>query len=193
MPDLDQILRDYHGWLYKTAISLVGSSSPYLDDLVQEGRIAMWRALETYNPKRGLLEKRLTFKARSRMVDIVDKNRSLTGQPSRRKGREGISEPDTISLDKERGEGVTLLDLIPSPDILVNLSTDDKNKKEQDVAQALDNLTDNQRKFILAKFWDNTNEWSMKEIFGYSPSPKMREGAYKKLRKELAHLESTVE
>ena len=56
MTDSNAILREYLGWLRKVAGNLIGFGHPDLQDLVQEGYIAMWRALKTYNPASGPLD-----------------------------------------------------------------------------------------------------------------------------------------
>jgi hypothetical protein len=82
--DLD--LDDYHNWLYKTAMEMLPNAGrdPYIDDLVQEGRIAMWRALEKYDDCKGTLAPWLTNAARMRMKDIAFGHGRWTGHTGRR-------------------------------------------------------------------------------------------------------------
>lgn len=84
MTDLD--LSDYHNWLYKTAMEMLphAGHDPYIDDLVQEGRIAMWRALEKYDDCKGTLAPWLTNAARMRMKDIAFGHGRWTGHTGRR-------------------------------------------------------------------------------------------------------------
>ena len=95
----DDILTRFEPWLQKTARSILSPSSPDVDDLVQEGRLALWNALETYNPSRGALPSWLTYKARYRMLNVVQ-GKPWTGQPPRFHGKQGIQEPKHMrSLD----------------------------------------------------------------------------------------------
>jgi DNA-directed RNA polymerase specialized sigma24 family protein len=69
--DVDQTLRDYDRWLHRTAYELLPpafDSADAHDDLVQEGRIAVWDAVRTYCPDRGALPAWITLRARSKMA-----------------------------------------------------------------------------------------------------------------------------
>lgn len=77
MTDLD--LGSYHGWLYKVASNLLpgGYSDQNLEDLVQEGRIAMWRALDTLPEDFQAIPMWLTNAAHLRMKNVA----TGSGQP----------------------------------------------------------------------------------------------------------------
>jgi DNA-directed RNA polymerase specialized sigma24 family protein len=79
-------LDDYHNWLYRTAADLLpgGFYDPEIDDLVQEGRIAMWRAYEKYDDCKGTLAPWLTNAARMRMRDLAWGHGRWTGHTGRR-------------------------------------------------------------------------------------------------------------
>jgi DNA-directed RNA polymerase specialized sigma24 family protein len=79
-------LDDYHNWLYKTAAGMLsgGYYDPDLDDLVQEGRIAMWKAYEKYDDCKGTLAPWLTNAARMRMKDVAHGHGRWTGHKSHR-------------------------------------------------------------------------------------------------------------
>lgn len=64
--DRNALLAGYRGWLYRVAFEM-GARGQDLDDLAQEGYIAMWRALGTYQQGRGSLPSWLTGAARLRM------------------------------------------------------------------------------------------------------------------------------
>lgn len=76
---LDSVLPDRLRWL-RVVASQMGSVNDR-DDLVQEGLIAMWRALDSYDPATGVpLPQWLQHKARYRMLDVRN-GKALTGAP----------------------------------------------------------------------------------------------------------------
>lgn len=62
-------LSDYEGWLHKVASGLVGPDRH--DDVVQEGRVALWRALQRADLSNPGLPGYLTRAAKGRMMDIA--------------------------------------------------------------------------------------------------------------------------
>ena len=102
------VIANYRGWLWAYARVVSRNISDH-EDLVAEGRIAMWRALDTYDPSRGALPTYLTQAARWRMRDVARRGHFL-GMPSRRghhrewpaipadlRGRDDIGEAQTDS------------------------------------------------------------------------------------------------
>ena len=73
------VLENYSGWLHATAWKYSSDSSTH-EDLVQEGRIAMWRGLTTFDASKGSLPSWLTSKARRGMLTAVQR-RIWTGTP----------------------------------------------------------------------------------------------------------------
>ena len=67
--DPDGVLADYHRWLYRVARSLTRDHFE-VEDLVQEGRIAMWRALQMWDGDFNLTAW-LTLAAKRRMTKVV--------------------------------------------------------------------------------------------------------------------------
>lgn len=68
--------QDYRRWLYRLAHDMLWESSSAragltVDDLAQEGSIAMWRASQSFDAARGHLAAHLTNAARLRMLDVV--------------------------------------------------------------------------------------------------------------------------
>lgn len=59
----------YHCWLYKVAAEFLpgGPHDTDIDDLVQEGRIAIWKAYQVYDECKGTLAPWLTNAARMRI------------------------------------------------------------------------------------------------------------------------------
>jgi DNA-directed RNA polymerase specialized sigma24 family protein len=91
----------YHRWLYKMAGEFLpsGTCDPAIDDLVQEGRIAMWKAYQAYDDCKGTLSPWLTNAARMRMKDIARGHGRYTGHTGRRGWTDAMS-PQTLYLDE---------------------------------------------------------------------------------------------
>lgn len=186
----DDIIGKYNAWLYKTAGYLVGFGSPYLEDLVQEGRIAMWRALDSFNGSKGSQPAWVTTKAKLHMIDVVT-TRRWTGTPPRLHGRNPHQEPRAISLDAERGDGVNLADLAGyyPPE----LAAADMAYHQEDINAAIMALPEAQRRYVIARFYlaMTTPEMIKAGYFGYDPSAlwnSQKNGARNKLRKSLDYL-----
>jgi RNA polymerase sigma factor (sigma-70 family) len=174
----DEILRDYLPWLRVVAGNLAGFDSPDLQDLVQEGYIAMWRALRTYDPASGKLDYWLKFKASNRMKTIAIR---AAEHPER----------EPLDLDQPRTtEGDTLADLLEGPDLIAAI---DIAYHHGEIAAAIDRLTPQQRRYVIARFWLGLtgNEMVALGVFSYDPSAlwnSKRNGARWKLQEELKHL-----
>lgn len=74
----NQALQQYTGWLHTVARNMTNGALH--DDLVQEGYIAMWRALGTHNPDKGALDFWLKRQAVLRMKSIVRGDSMTTDQ-----------------------------------------------------------------------------------------------------------------
>lgn len=81
----NQVLQQYTGWLHTVARNM--TTSALHDDLVQEGYIAMWRALGTYNPDKGALDYWLKSSATNRMRKVIcGDTMTTTSEPKSRVG-----------------------------------------------------------------------------------------------------------
>lgn len=89
--DRNQALQQYTGWLYTVARNM--TSTHLYDDLVQEGYIAMWRALGTYNPDKGALDYWLKRAAINRMRSVISGETMTTN----------LERKDTTGFTTERG------------------------------------------------------------------------------------------
>lgn len=75
-------LPQHRGWLLSMARSMLDVRHPAVEDLAQEGYIAMWRATETFDDTRDVpLSVWLQMSARRRMLDVVTRRERLTGAP----------------------------------------------------------------------------------------------------------------
>ena len=187
-------LTGYKPWLYKTAQGLLSPQSQEVDDLVQEGYIAMWRAMKTFDPGNGALPAWLTSKARWRMTEVVTKG-NWSGQPSRQHGRNSAATPAALSLDADRGDGIALADLLPGEEAITDSVLTAYHHGE--IYDAIASLTPAQRKYVYARFWHGMTTAEMKaEVFGYDPSAlwnSAKNGAKRKLAEQLGFYQATGE
>lgn len=71
-------LENYRKWLHWYVRNTYSGD---WEDIAQEGWIAMWKALQTYDPTKGALPSWLTTAAKMRMSDVVRRHH-WTGTPS---------------------------------------------------------------------------------------------------------------
>lgn len=197
------------GWLLRMAISLVGPTDHRLHDVMQEGRIRLWRAwteLE-HEPQRipGSY-----LRAKRRMSEIALKTR--TTPPV---GAEGPRryEPQTVSLDTPTSEnGGTLADLVAQIEALDGVEI---AYHHGEIQKAIDALTPAQQRYVYARFWcgmdpadglhmnpgmreaRTNNKFLRRDEHwtGRSASPASRSliGAKQRLAESLSHLSDLVE
>jgi DNA-directed RNA polymerase specialized sigma24 family protein len=81
--DVNALIADYEAWLHRRAW-LIGGANTH-DDLVQEGRIAMWQAIGDFDPDRGALPAWLTMKANGHMLQCITRGH-WTGKEKKQVG-----------------------------------------------------------------------------------------------------------
>jgi DNA-directed RNA polymerase specialized sigma24 family protein len=136
--DCNEILQQYYPWLRKTAGNLIGFDDPALDDLVQEGYIAMWRAYQDYDPVKGPLVPRLLYCARKRMVSVNFGHHQWTGHEPARGHAEAKS---PLHYDE-----------LPDREYALPVATDDPYV-EPSLTDALSALPPRQREYVFLRFW----------------------------------------
>lgn len=182
--DIDKILQDYEGWLYREARKL-SSSGDLVDDLVQEGRVAMWKALQTFDAARGALPAWLTYKAKNRMLTCVTEN--LWEGTARKTGNNSLKvNPTPVVADT----------------IVVHLKEDYSHSENLDlsyhsaeIVEAVNALTPKQREYVYFRFWRSMTGSDMVKEFGYNPNglwAAKTSGAKARLKSKLAHLEAVL-
>lgn len=176
----DEELREYLPWLRKVATSLLPPWQPSIDDVVQEGYIAMWKAEKSFDPSRGKLDYWLKMKAHRRMLTVVI--------------RQGTPE---LSLNKDVSSGNggseehwELQDFIAAPDLLGEV---EMAYHHGEIAEAIDRLSPAQKRYVYARFWLGLSGREMREmgLFGYDPSAlwnRKDTGAKVKLQRDLHRL-----
>lgn len=132
------VLDDYEKWLHAVANSI---TTPALhDDIVQEGRVAMWRALETFDASKGALASWLTHAAEMRMKDVAwGKGQPLGHEPMR--GSRPVEEGP--SLDDQPEEIVQAL-----------LGHVEEAYHDGEIMKIIrESLTPKQQEYVFLRFW----------------------------------------
>lgn len=132
------VLADYEKWLHAVTNSLTTPAEH--DDIVQEGRVAMWRALSTYDESRGALASWLTRAAEMRMKDVAWGSGQPTGHEPLRGSRPVEEGP---SLDGEPEEIVQAL-----------LGYVEEAYHDGEIMKIIrEVLTPRQQEYVFLRFW----------------------------------------
>ncbi len=136
------VIADYDRWLGAVAMRLLGATwtEADLQDLKQEGRVAMWRALETYDEAKGALPSWLTRAAEMRMKDIARGH----GQPFGREATRGSREVDT-------GGSIDAFDEDQIDGLLGYVSEEIHDGEILRVIR--ERLTPRQQEYVFLRFW----------------------------------------
>lgn len=143
--DEESILENYHKWLHKVANAYLSPTHDLHDDLVQEGRIAMWKALQTWDPTKGSMPSWLTGAAHLRMRDFSYRHGQPTGHEAVRGKRE--VEPD-FSVDYMLDHGME--DLLGLSEALEGVEV---AYHYGEIRKALEALPEAQQRYVFARFW----------------------------------------
>lgn len=197
-----ELIEQHDKWLASTARFLLPANDPDVEDLEQEGRIAMWKAVGSHDPSRGHPERDTTgggpltmwmrANARWRMKEVRS-NRCWTGHDSSTRPTLGGHAPRITSVHY-------LSELFDNQDAMANLleAADLMQGVEMayhrgEIAEAMSSLSPRQREYVYLRFWQGYNTGDLTRHFGYDPTTGMwsgKEAARGKLRRELAHLSS---
>lgn len=195
--DVDLTLAGYTKWLHTVANSLLHYADARHEDLVQEGRIAMWKALATFDPSKGALPTWLTNAAKVRMREMAHGH----GQPTGREATRGKSEVKAVaSVDALMEEGVE--SVLGAVDALEGV---EESYHHGEIWAALEALSDSQRRYVIARFWvgldPSSREPGQMELRKMVPEISKRYlwtgsskqvGARDRLAERLAHLVATT-
>lgn len=182
------VIADYDRWLGAVAMRLLGSTwtESDLQDLKQEGRVTMWRALETYDDSKGALPSWLTKAAEMRMKDLARGH----GQPFGREATRGVREVDPGgSIDALEDDQVEAL-----------LGHVAEEIHDGEILRAIrETLTPKQQEYVFLRFWGGLDPRSQapqtRAMVAQFPVLKERwhwQRAREILAAELAHLAETA-
>jgi RNA polymerase sigma factor (sigma-70 family) len=188
-----EVISQYERWLHAVANRLLPPGDHRHDDLVQEGRIGMWKALAKYDSSKGALPSYLTRGAEMQIRNAFLRGENWTGSPSRR----GYSGPAQISK-------VISLDAALDDSSVHNETaggvTDDHAdsaalaRHRDEIAAAIASLTEQQQRYVALRFIHGlTNAQATRMIGGVSEGTLWhapRSGAKHKLRAHLSHLDA---
>lgn len=180
----DSVLEDYRRWLLKMATVIAPYKREVWHDLAQEGWVAMWRALRTYDADKGALPAWLTTAARLRMTDVWRRDTWL-GTPM---VRGHVREKPATPIDTDDDFVTSLLG--SAPDVF---DTVEWGYHEGDIWKALNTLSPKQREYVIRRFWFGHENKELKAHFGYDPSVLWSgkpSGAKIRLARALRHLAS---
>lgn len=175
---LEKILSEYHLWLLKTA-SRYTKDKGLLDDLVQEGAVAIWKAHQEWTPENRIpLHTFLYNKAKWRIGQVATRG-TFTGKPSQRGQNYHTSSTVEHPIDFQVVYDYDQPAPEP-PNMMMAYHT-------QEIVAAINTLPSQQRERIYRYFWlDEPNGrswawWNAKRI-----------GARDRLRPQLEHLRDLV-
>lgn len=191
--DVAEVIAAEHDWLMRTSQYLVSVQDPDVEDVAQEGRIAMWKALTRYDPSKGPVDMWVKAHARWRMK-TVRANRSWTGRPSDARntlgGKPAVVQSvtylsDLLANDSGVEAMLAAADLVAAAEWAYH---------HGEIAQAMAELTPRQREYVYLRFWLCYQTAQLKDYFGYDPSglwTNIHRGARMRLRDHLSHLVAT--
>lgn len=185
---IEQVLPDYRAWLRKVASGILGPTHEALDDLVQEGYIAMWRAVETFDPDQAPADFWIKRSAHQRMLLVVRRHMSWTGLPDRRTdGGHGGNVPDRpvlsfAALNEHQ------IDYDPQ-DIMAGDAIEKAalGYHDGEILWALNQLAPREREYVVRRFWQGLTGPELDAVF-HVHSPNIWKKARPILREALAHL-----
>lgn len=155
---MNEDVESFYPWLRKVALDLVGKRDH--EDVAQEGWLAMWRSLESYDPEKGSKNYWLKYKAYSRMR-TVRRNLGSKKEDATEIGADDISCPP--------GEWHNLY-------------------HNPEIWSAIKILSPREREYIFLRFWGGYKLPEMRQHFGYEPSG-LWTTAKRKLNRQLKHLQ----
>lgn len=198
LDDHDRVLAQYSRWLhwYANLVQKTWAHNEH-DDLVQEGRIAMWKAIATYDQSRGALATWLITAAKMRMKECIKRDH-WTGLPTRY-GHGGKVPDEGVTVMSLMDDDLTLTEILEAADLLdaVELSY-----HRGEILQAIASLSENQRRYVVYRFWlgwnptsrQNNGGPSLAEAIGVKRPDMLwgekNRGARDRLRERLLHLET---
>lgn len=178
--DVSEVIRRFERWTFALANDQVGRASPDNDDVVQEGRIAVWHAAERADGRPGT-PNYIATAARWRMREVISRGtwtgrETTRGKPSDPIGRE------TVPLDELSVQAVLeAADLLHRVELAYHYG---------EIHQAIAALSDDQRRYVVMRFWYRMSEPEMRPYLSCDPGWcwRGRDGARAVLRRSLGHL-----
>lgn len=136
--DANVVVESFRRWIYAMAYTITASHPADLDDVAQEGAIAIWRAVHTYDPTKGSLASWVTTAAKQRMRNVVGRGQWTGHEPVR-----GFEEAERVLYDPAdiEGDPETLLDGM------------ELAYHHGEIMMAIASLPPAQQRYVIARFW----------------------------------------
>ena len=180
--DVEALIARFDRWQHYVANSLDGSSSARHDDLVQEGRIALWKAFSRSGERNAAY---LTRASRNAMSSAVARDYWT--------GTEGVQgharrQPPTDPLDELREHPA---DAFCEIELAYH---------EGEIVAAINRLPPAQRRYVIARFWLGMDQRSghadaLRQITGRHKPHSLWSGpggARERLARDLGHLRDAL-
>ncbi len=155
-PSVDSTIKAHERWLYATAYDLSPGQNVHIEDLVQEGRISMWHAIQTHDESLSPLSPWLYRHALRRMRHVAWKDGAPTGH-TRQAGRPEVRPSTSIEAEAAHHsseEGGSAHDVVAMLFGLVDTIDEIEIAYHHgEIMGALQALTPKQRAYVYARFW----------------------------------------
>lgn len=166
--DVEELIKANMGWLFFTAKKF-RSNYHAVEDLAQEGAIAMWKAFENFDG-RGEILGWMRKNALWKMMDLINASDRMPSDL-----RELATDGESLLWDHLSVDG---------PDTPLSIHFGEVN-------QAVMNLTPWEHKYIKMRFWDEATTKEMQSVLGSGCHSAWRR-AKLKLHRQLRHLKELV-
>lgn len=144
----DALLAGFTLWLLKVAWDYADDPAD-VQDLTQEGHIAMWRALRSYDPACGVpLPTHLMNKARWRMADVAARG-TFTGKPSQAGKKHSAGTRANRNRELATDTTTSDHDVPVEPDLDAVITA----YHHGEIMAAVNSLPLHQRKKVYDRFW----------------------------------------
>lgn len=181
-------IADYERWAHAVANDLLASPThPDHEDLVQEARIGLWKALRSHDPAKGALPSYITQGARWQMHEAITRKK-WTGQDTTKGVRRSDRHRDTDSLEALVDAGAT--SMLAAADVLEQVTL---AYHYGQIHQAVATLPPEYRRYVYLRFWEGLTGAEIAARTGVKDTTwRFRWSAHivPALREHLAHLES---
>lgn len=183
--ELDTLLEGFRGALIKMAFEVSGGRTDLVQDLAQEGHIAMWKAAQEDKPEGVKLTTYLLNAAKWRMKRCLQR-RTWLGMDDRRTEGYGGTAKRLYAEDVEQGMPTDAEDLCRAAD---DIEAFVWGYHHGEIMNAINSLTPSQREKVFRRFWQGEN---LTGGWWYGHTKKGIPGARDILRDKLAHLAELV-
>lgn len=183
--ELDELLDSYRAWLTKTAFEVAGRSGDIVQDLAQEGHIAMWKAAQVESPAGVKFSTYLMNAAKWRMKRCMSR-RTWLGMDDRRTEGYGGTAKRIYAEDVEQGMPTDAEDLCRAADDIESFIF---SYHHGEIMEAINSLSASQREKVFRRFWQGEN---LTGGWWYGHAKKGIPGARDILRERLSHLAELV-